>query len=58
MVVERLVAGGTAAAAVGGVKLLRLVDEVESLQFSGQNLFYLVSWQSGTLFEKAEEVPW
>ena len=45
MVVERLEAGGTAAAAVGGVKLLRLVYEAESLQFPGENLccFYLDS---------------
>ena len=38
MVVKRLVAGGTAAAAMGGIKLLRLVDEAESLQFPVENL--------------------
>ena len=38
MVIERLVAGGTAAAAVGSVKLFRLVDEAESLQFPGNDL--------------------
>ena len=43
MVVERVISGRATAAAVGGVKLLRLEDEGETLEFPDEEKKVLVS---------------